>query len=174
MLHTVDNRYSPRYNSAMAGTRAGRVRRGKVSGVTPMQRKMVAELVKNPDITPTEAARKAGYLQPQSSAVTCMHDPQVIAHLRSVMDKHPDLKTEALVNRLAANLDRKKVEYFSNRGIVKDKREVDDNPHQLKALELCFRLRGDLRPEAAAGDTYMSMTQIIQIVRQSAEERGVQ
>lgn len=54
------------------------------------------------------------------------------------------LSDAALAARLAGLADAKKQLFFAHEGVIRDEREVEDNPTRLRAVELALKAKGHL------------------------------
>lgn len=137
--------------------------------LTPKQRKAIQVIARDPDATLSEIGVKAGYTSPQH-VVRALASPAV----KAVMETDKRLKARALVRKLAEGLDAKETKFFSDKGIVTDKRDFIDYQTRHKYLETALRLRGDLSNKPPESEDFSAkiINQIF-LSLQAAEAKGI-
>lgn len=149
-------------------------RRNPITGLTRIEKRICDQVVKNPGYSASRAAEAAGAKRPREQGPNTVKLPAAQRYMASLMERHENLRDSSLCAKLSKELEKTKTEFAQRGGRFTDKVEVPDNIHQAKMLELAFKLKGMLQPDPSeAGAVYLDMRSVINIVRQSAQERGV-
>lgn len=109
--------------------------------LTSKQRKLIRVLSRNPEMPLDEAGRRAGYSDP-STVSRVLKSPSVQELFREAMERHPALKRESIVNKLAEGLDANQTKFFAHEGNVQDERTTIDFGVRHSYLALAAKLGG--------------------------------
>lgn len=94
-------------------------------------------------MTLEEAGRRAGYTSdPGSIASRTLKKPSVQEAFREAMEKHPALKRESIVQKLAEGLEAEQIKFFAHEGNVQDERTTTDFGVRHAYLALIAKLGG--------------------------------
>lgn len=114
--------------------------------LTPKQKKLINAVISNPDATQKELSHIASYSHP-STVNKVLKNPLVQQKLRERMEKHPRLKADVLLDKLADGLDATKTMMASFQGQITDEREYADYAVRHAYLDTALKIRGDLQPD---------------------------
>lgn len=109
--------------------------------LTSKQRKLIRVLSRNPEMPLDEAGRRAGYSD-VSTVSRVLKSPSVQELFREAMEKHPALKREAIVSKLAEGLDAQQTKFFAHEGNVQDERTTVDYATRHSYIALAAKLGG--------------------------------
>jgi len=146
------------------------------------QRKLAEYLVENPDCTLKDAGLAAGYenKNPAASAYNALTRKSVQERIAELMDKDPELRDPALLERLKHGLDSKKKTYGIEKGQILDERTDEDMPTRQQYLKLAFQLKGALvnKQEISGGDkpvqmvdlSFLKADQLLDLIEKTKDE----
>lgn len=137
--------------------------------LTPKQRALIKAKIKNPDATSDELAAQTGHAD-GASVRHALASPTVKARVAEMMEKHPKLKREVRLEKLAEGLDATETKFFQKDGEVVETRECVDYQTRHKYLDTAFKLAGDLSQETEAAPA--SRILIINAINES-RKRGI-
>jgi len=112
------------------------VRKKRRLQLNEKRRKLLQGIGKGLNVS--EAGRLAGYGRPQSAHYALnrikIHAPEILQRI--------GLLPEKLLKRLVQKLDAKETQFFSDKGIVMDRRRVVAHDIQLRAIDMLARMYG--------------------------------
>jgi len=120
-------------------------RKLKPSRISPLAQRVLGELVRDPDQTVTQIARATGCTHPAVTGI--IRRPAVQEVMQEMMERHPSLKREALLQKLAEGLDASKKTYFADKGRVKTTKTDIDFPTRGFYLSLATKINGAQAPQ---------------------------
>lgn len=107
--------------------------------------KLISVLSKDPDLTLDEAAARAGYgggEHRRKTVHSALKSPSVREAFQEALAKHPGLKREKILKRLAEGLDAKVTKPFAHEGRVIDEKEYVDYQTRGSYISLITKLGG--------------------------------
>lgn len=140
--------------------------------LSPRVAKLIKILQRNPNLTLTEAGKRAGYkgrclAQTASASLRRARARSIIIQ---EMDSRPKLQTPALLKKLEEGLDAKKTEFFAHKGVVKEKVHCVDFPTRKGYLELAGRWKKLEVPEEVETNRIMVTLTDAQLARIAARK----
>lgn len=115
--------------------------------MTEKQRAVLNFLIDHPDATWHEVGMACGFKdakKPGTAAALAARAPSVQERLSELMDSDPDLRNEALLERLKEGLRASKKTYATHEGIITDEKTDPDMPTRQNYLKLAFGVKGGL------------------------------
>lgn len=130
--------------------------------LTPKQRALIKAKLKNPDATSDELAAQTGHAD-GASVRHALASPNVKARVAEMMEKHPKLKREVRLEKLAEGLE-------ATIPFKGEATALPDHSVRHKYLDTAFKLAGDLSQETEAAPA--SRILIINAINES-RKRGI-
>ena len=109
--------------------------------LTAQQRKLARLRVKFPDATLAELGEKAGYYD-AAKTKRALDTEHVQQRVRDIMDASPALRVPSLLKKIEEGLEANVVQYFADKGKVRDKRVDRDLVTRHRYLDTALHLHG--------------------------------
>ena len=109
--------------------------------LTRQQQKLARLRVKFPDATLSELGRKADYDNP-ANVKRALDREHVQQRVRDLMDASPKLRVPSLLKKIEEGLEANVVQYFADKGKVRDKRVDRDLVTRHRYLDTALHLHG--------------------------------
>ena len=133
--------------------------------LTKKQAAIARERVKNPEATQTEIGSKVGVRRQRVQKF--LAQPHVQESIREALEKEPRLRVKALARKIADKTTAKSVKVFQTKdGEIIYSEPLEDHNIQLRAAELAFELRGNLKKslDITSGGEPLQPTMAITII----------
>ena len=143
----------------------------RVQGLKGKKAKWVRERLKDPEASPSEIGRRAGYSQPANGSYRVSRSENVRAELQRLMDLHPELTSEGLAKGMAEGVMAKKVTRHYHKGeLIGTHRDID-HAERRQSRDQALRIKGALRDDDVQGP--QGVTEVLLALRAAREARGL-
>src|SRR3990167_1287648 len=119
----------------------------KKKRLTPRERALVRQIIKNPHRSQARISRSAGYSCQTSdnNFKKILARPRVKNYLDHLMEQSKILNRVDLLKDLEAGVKATETKFWAHEGKVSDQRVVRDYKTRLEYIRMAFQLRGDLK-----------------------------